>query len=47
MARDDSSFDTGLPRVKQISEIGDDIRFDGDYSYIFRGIIKNVIGLHR
>ena len=47
MARDDSSFDTGLPRVEQISEIGDDIRFDGDDSHIFRRIIKNAIGLHR
>ena len=47
MARDDSSFHTGLPRLEQISEIGDDIRFDGDYSYIFRRIIENAVGFHR
>ncbi len=47
MARDDSSFDTGLPRLEEISEIGDDIRFDGDDSHIFWRIIKNVVGRHR
>lgn len=47
MARDDSSFHTDLPRVEQISEIGDDIRFDGDDSYIFRRIIENAVGFHR
>lgn len=47
MARDDSSLHTHLPRVEQISEIGDDIRFDGDDSHTFRRIIENAVGFHR